>query len=34
MALEEQVKHFYDLELLGINDENDAVYSKFVKGMT
>ena len=34
VALEEQVKRFYDLESLGINDENNAVYSKFVKGMT
>ena len=31
VALEEHVQHFYDLESLGINNENDAVYSKFVK---
>ena len=34
VALEEQVKCFYDFESLRINDENDVAYGKFVKGTT
>ena len=35
VELEEQIKCFYDLESLGIRDDNEgSVYSNFVKGMT
>ena len=35
VALEEQIKRFYDLESLGVRDDNEgSVYSNFVKGMT